>query len=676
MRVCFERTGRGDYLDQAVDAARQAVAGAAHADKGALLTSLGNALVSRFKLTETRHDLDEATEVCRQAVEATPADHHRRGKYLANLGDTLKIRHTLTGADEDLDEAIEISGLAVAGMPPDHPDRAAGLSTLGAALAARAENTGSEQDLDLATRHLAEASRAKAAPAATRIDAAHRFATIVASRQGLAAAVEAYTAAVELLPLLAWRGIGLRDQQELLQRHAASLARDGAACAIAAGRPELAVELLEAGRGVYWSQLLDTRTDLNGLRTVAPQLADELHHCRTQLDQAKTVDASMCAARRFDDLVERVRVLPPSAALPRPDQFLKAAPMRELLPGVDDDPIVIVNISRWRCDALIVTSDGVTQLALPDVTETQVAERVADYVGALQDSAETAIADVLSWLWDRIAEPVLTRLGHTGTPTGDWPRLWWCPTGVLTILPAHAAGDHHTRDTVLDRVVSSYTPTLRALARARAREASTLPAKALVIALPETPGEAALPGAATERDLITAVFDPGRCTVLTAADATHDSILRQLGGHRWLHACCHGIQYPTDPVESGLVPYDWEAAGLVKITDMIGAGPAGGEFAFLSACETALGGATGLDEAISVAAAMWHAGWRHVIGTVWSVPDRSAAKVARSIYHDLVTDGILNAGAAAHALHHVVRTMRDASPDHVSRWAPFIHLGP
>jgi CHAT domain-containing protein len=97
---------------------------------------------------------------------------------------------------------------------------------------------------------------------------------------------------------------------------------------------------------------------------------------------------------------------------------------------------------------------------------------------------------------------------------------------------------------------------------------------------------------------------------------------------------------------------------------------------FLSACETALGGVKGLDEAISVAAAMWHAGWRHIIGTVWSVPDRSAAKVARAVYRDLVTDGVLDASAAAHALHHVVRTMRDSSPGHPSAWAPFIHLGP
>ena len=52
--------------------------------------------------------------------------------------------------------------------------------------------------------------------------------------------------------------------------------------------------------------------------------------------------------------------------------------------------------------------------------------------------------DVLDWLWDVIAGPVLTALGHTGPPgPGDpWPRVWWCPTGPLTVLPIHAAGRH------------------------------------------------------------------------------------------------------------------------------------------------------------------------------------------------------------------------------------------
>ena len=60
--------------------------------------------------------------------------------------------------------------------------------------------------------------------------------------------------------------------------------------------------------------------------------------------------------------------------------------------------------------------------------------------------------------------------------------MWWCPTGPLTILPIHAAGHHAdsvsgttpTKQSVLDRVVSSYAPTLSALIRARQPRSTAL----------------------------------------------------------------------------------------------------------------------------------------------------------------------------------------------------------
>src|SRR5262249_10599341 len=279
-------------------------------------------------------------------------------------------------------------------------------------------------------------------------------------------------------------GISHRDQQHLLQTHAAALARDGAACAIAADRPDLAVELVEAGRGVYWSQLLGTRTDLTALQQVAPELAEQLHNFRTVLEQstpderpgttpAHRGEASRRAARLFDAVVEQVRSLTPTDAFPHPDRFLKPPPLHTLLPGTDDGPIAIINISRWRCDALILTHHGVTHVALPDLTEDQVINEANLYLQALHDfedsrrsrtdqlCLEMAVTTTLEWLWDHIAAPILNALGYTAAPTGGWPRLWWCPTGALTVLPVHVAGYHHTRDTVCDRVVSSYTPTLR-----------------------------------------------------------------------------------------------------------------------------------------------------------------------------------------------------------------------
>jgi hypothetical protein len=119
------------------------------------------------------------------------------------------------------------------------------------------------------------------------------LASLTAGMNGPADAVKAHTAALQLLPLLAWRGLTRLDHQHLLQTHAVALAADGLACAIAADKLDVAVEAVEQGRGVLWTQLLDTRTDLTALQRAAPDLTRRLLDCRTALEQPATYVAPL-----------------------------------------------------------------------------------------------------------------------------------------------------------------------------------------------------------------------------------------------------------------------------------------------------------------------------------------------------------------------------------------------
>ena len=80
---------------------------------------------------------------------------------------------------------------------------------------------------------------------------------------------------------------------------------------------------------------------------------------------------------------------------------------------------------------------------------------------------------ILEWLWDVAVKPVLDELGFTQIPQLDevWPRVWWVGSGLLNILPIHASGYHDSTppQTALDRVISSYAPTVKSLAYARER---------------------------------------------------------------------------------------------------------------------------------------------------------------------------------------------------------------
>jgi hypothetical protein len=395
------------------------------------------------------------------------------------------------------------------------------------------------------------------------------------------------------------------------------------------------------------------------------------------------------------------------------DGFLQPPRVEALSKAAVGGPVVVVNVSRWRSDALIVTTEGVLPpVELPLATRESTTDWVDRYLVAVaryQDAGQEAgeahrrfsegdgsaaafqayhaavaqvhaerlrmesdVTEVLGWLWTAVAEPILTLLGFTETPADDaWPRLWWCPTGLLAALPLHAAGLPGDGPSVLDRVVPSYTPTLRALLEATNEPGAGPESGILVVAVPDAPGQTPLPNVAREVELLTRLFPGDRSTVLSGVDATRTRVREELGRHRWAHFSCHGHQDLTNPSYGGLLLHD----GTLTVQD-IGKRTYRGELAFLSACKTATGGLELADEVITLAAALHYAGYRQVVATLWSVYDPTAADVVESVYTELVADGRADSRGTARALHRIVRRLRDLHPANPSVWTPFVHVGP
>lgn len=289
----------------------------------------------------------------------------------------------------------------------------------------------------------------------------------------------------------------------------------------------------------------------------------------------------------------------------------------------------MVNVSHYRCDALILTPGGIQTVPLPDLSAESVSEHVVAFLTALAAAhdrtkplperwrAQQVILETLAWLWDTVTGPVLEALHLTTTPApgGPWPRLWWSPTGLLNFLPLHAAGHHRERGrpgarTVLDRVVCSYTTTVRALRHLRGRATTRDQAgRLLVVALPHTPGAEDLPGAWQEADLLAERFG---ATALIGPDATYERVLAELPAHRWVHFACHGASDITAPSRSRLLVHDHQQRPLT-VLDVSRLHLEQAELAFLSACGTASASITLADEAVHIASAFQLAGYRHVI---------------------------------------------------------------
>lgn len=526
--------------------------------------------------------------------------------------------------------------------------------------------------------------------------------------------------AVRLLPAVAWRGID-RESRETQLSGFSGLASDAAASLIAADDARddhhdsdvdanAAIEVAEQGRNILWADLLRLRRGDADLWRTHPGQAARLRDIAAALSAEETpgenlnvsraVDRRMALASEWEEIVTQVRAEGSSPG------FLGPPRLANLLSAAADGPVVVVNVSQHRCDALLVTADGTRLVPLPLLRADDVLSYSIRYFGAYSsvdravarkdgekaiEAARTArertLTVTLGWLWDTVTEPVLAALGLGDAPLDGQPlpRVWWCPTGLLTLLPLHAAGHYEnpedSRDpehsggpaprSVLDRVVSSYTPTVKALADARDTAApDTDTGTLLFVGMPKTQGAEPLPGATADRDLLAGALGD-RCRVLYGPDATADAVRAELPKHQSAHFSCHGEQNLFKPSEAGLRLH----GGTLTVADLSTTSYQR-EFAFLSACKTATGGTTLPDEAISLAAALHYTGYRHVIATLWSVDDDAAAEIAEHVYGDLIANGRFVPAGSARALHSAVQCLRGTTPHKPSRWIPFIHTGP
>ncbi|WP_162795541.1 CHAT domain-containing protein, partial [Nonomuraea lactucae] len=692
----FEETGDLDDLDEAIAANRTALdmLPAGHPHRRLIAGGLNILYAARFGHAGAPEDLASALDSGLAALSSTPADDALRPGRLHMIGMAYLGRLAGTRGRHDLNQALAAIRESVETTPDDHPNLCGRLSSLGMALSVKYQLQGRSPDRDEALAAMRRAVNVPTAPTAVRVHAARQYGDFALRTGAASTALDAYRYAIdELLPRLVWRGLDRRSQQSLL-KDVAGLAGQAAAAALACDSADEAVRLLEQGRAVLWAQMVETRTERTRLREEHPGLAAEFDEVCEILEASAEpsvgrlevrrdlADQRRRAATRFDGLRDRIRALPGFAG------FLRPVPFSALREAAAEGTIVIVNVDESRCDALLLRSDGLRALPLPGLTREEASARADAFRRAMSRlgegggdpgariAATQTLRATLEWLWQRVAGPVLAgllqepapgeraRAGTTGP--GSPPRIWWYLTGPLAGMPVHAAGTGERW--VGDHVVSSYTTTLQALIRARTSPSG--PCRALAVGLRRTPGGfPELPGVPGELETAAELLG---ATVLGEENATCEAVLRAITGHSWVHLACHGRQDPADPSTSHLALHD----GSVTVLDVSRRQTQGAELAFLSACESAQGDLALADEAIHLAAAFQQAGYRHVIGTLWTLQDSTAAGVAGEVYRALCSAGAPDSGRAAYALHEAVRRLRLASPSAPVRWATYLHLGP
>ena len=687
----FQQSGRMEDLEDVISHHHKALTlcPPGHPKHSHSLNNLALALSTRFQLSGRMEDLEDAISHHHEALTLCPPGHPNRSRFLNHLALALSSRFEQSGRMEDLEDAISHHHEARTLRPPGHLGRSISLNNLGISLSSRFEKLGRTEDLEASFTLYAQAANDLTSRPHYRLTVAIHWVK-QARRYHHQSIISAYLTSFQILDHCLILYPSVESQQRFLgtANIPKSLASDAASAAIDAGDLEVAVELLEHGRVILWSKMERYRHPLQQLRQVDRELADHIQTLTTELEHLSLssgseplksegpkvlapLDVQLRKNRILsDDLqkaIERVRMMEGFS------NFLKAVPFATLRTAAVEGPVILINISEYRSDAIILHINTPPLLVpLPEVQPHDVI-RLAERLTFVQDANAGVdhskdLPSILRTLWNDIVSLVVDCLTGIGIP--EKSRIWWCPTSKLCALPLHAAGPYRpSQKNLPDLYISSYITTLSSLIKARSNTSCQFVVPKLLVV--GQPGET-LPSVQAEIDDLQQLG--GFVDVLVGTEASRDQVLSGLHQHSWAHFACHGhLGDITQPFCASFELYDGSSLTLL---DLIQAKLPNAELAFLSACHSAEGGSMTPDEPIHLAVALQFCGFRSVVGILWAMGDQDGPIISREFYKYMFRKPGNQADFrdSAKALNVAIQALRKNGVP-LNRWVLFIHIG-
>jgi hypothetical protein len=465
---------------------------------------------------------------------------------------------------------------------------------------------------------------------------------------------------------------------------------DFASYQIEVGELKGAIEILEQGRALLWSEMRGFRTSTDRLRAAAAADLDiakkftaidqELETLTTSVLSNGSVGAVNGASndeligqlsglmkRQYELYTKRDALISQVRDQLGIEDFLLPLSFDTLRSAASRGPVIVINHCKWRSDVIIVLHNSPpSHIPMPSDFFDRANElkfrllTTREEYGLNSGHYEDALAFVLAELYTLIGQQVIKKLTELRIPAQS--RVWWCPTSAFGYLPLHAMGpissDSGDPRYFSDLYISSYTPTLSALLASR--EPATQPSD------PSPPG--AWPGAQVIRDLDL------QATSLARGNATLATILDGIQRHRFMYIAYDGELKTGRPFEASIRFPNGEHLTLL---DFVRSQHPAGEFALLPGSHTAeLTEGSIPDEALHLSAAVQYSGFRSVIGTLWEIDDGGGWDVEKAVFQSLFSGnegGVPYYERSARALRDAVHQMRCNLP--LVRWVGYVHYG-
>ncbi|KAE9378287.1 hypothetical protein N431DRAFT_328263 [Stipitochalara longipes BDJ] len=690
-----------------------------------LKTQRGILWFQSFKSSNVEHHLSQAIRYFSEALALDGVTAIFQATAAMDLALALSDKAKFTNEIDGFDKAVESYNKAYSLAPSGDPLRwmirsnQAGLAFYRHKLGSKG---GTEDKFGLAALDMySQLTKDTNVPAGVRLQAASTAAALTHNcLNDTRKALEYICQSLELLPQAVLLYSSRPEQLRFIQTYHYVSSSATALTIAARESASVAIHRLESARAFLWDRLLNQISSVTELTREHPDLAETfnvLHNKMIRQSESLSVRQNALTLPREGNRLERERdtakyedILRVIRSKPEFSDFLRLPSQASGLQlFAVEAPIVYINISEYRSDALVITFNDTYTIPLFSSSKMEdfkaIGERMLWAKNTLkkdeeQESALKEFKNVMKWVWETIARPILDGIdfslykkGRTGKP-----RVIWVSTGWMGVLPIHAAGDFLCSDSdasqmtsrcVHDLVVSTYTPSLKALKYARDRATTQQlkrvnlgdqrQGKALLVAMTKTPGmseNSDLPHALTEVEAVKhGLENTMACELLHHPNST--AVKTQLKDANIVMFACHSQADQKDPSLSAILLQDCLAKPpRFSVRTILGSEMEDCELVYLSSCESSANkNLTLANEGINIAGGFHMVGVPHTISGMWQLEDKVSLEVAKEFFREVKNgDGSIGGERAAEALHVSVQRQRKKAVEPML-WGAFIHTG-
>lgn len=691
----YDRLGDENDLDKTILFIEEAIelTNSESVNYSQLLNNLSKALGNYYLVYKDIEILNKCIDLLHNAIEKADTYSPNQVMYQTNLASFLTERYSLRNSKEDIIEAYTLLISALGLLPEKSVYKSTVYNSISNAYWESFLLTGDEESIHFAINFLQDSANLLVNGHPDKHKSLNSLASTYFAINDYQSALEAYEGMAENLEILRSASPNRRDRGKLISDNSKGFA-NLVFCCLKLNQPEKALRYAEAAKSRALVDALHNQvTDISNLATHDDSLKanlEELQNLQHEINWLlRQLDAGDQILGLIDPNASRLRRPPDEINADLKDKRAKEQELWEILekhapvfamtvsapPFHLQDALALADEENAALISYYQHSQGWVAFVVCKskffIAELQGVEKLLEHYQSAFSNLHSPfgkklLSSVLEEAWQVLIQPLQKWLPAEGT------NLVIAPFAGLHHLPFAAFTNPTDGSYLVDRYhlkAATSLGTLKAM-RTQAQIGAEGHANAhamTVVGYADDPSSPSyLPAVEDEVNAISNLFHMPH--LLIGQAAMIENVLTQAPGSQSLHFACHGMFDPKQPHHSGLMLED----GWLTVRDILTRmNLSGTDMVVMSSCLSGLSRISQGEELTGLLTAFISARAKSVVGSLWSVDDRSTAELMVRFY-ELISKGWERSAALREAKLFI---RKQPQWQHPYYWSPFFLTG-